>query len=55
MINQNYAGADGAGDVFRLSLLALVMVAAGIGLWKWADKQDAASTKPALILAGQTR
>ena len=55
MINENYAGTDGTGGVLRLSLLALVMVVAGIGLWKWADSQDAASIKPSLILAGQTR
>jgi hypothetical protein len=53
MINENY-GADGAAGVFRLSLTALAMILAGIALWTWDDGQTA-STKPPIILAGQTR
>lgn len=39
----------------RLSILALVMIAAGIGLWTWSDRLDAPAAKPSLILAGQDR
>jgi hypothetical protein len=57
MTDQSYDSADSAakGDVWRLSLLALVMVAAGIGLWTWSDRFDAMSANPSLILAGQTK
>lgn len=57
MSEENNAGADRAdgGDVSRLLLAALMMIAAGIGLWSWDDRQDAALSKPFLILTAQTR
>jgi hypothetical protein len=55
MSEENDAGADSAegGDVSRLLLAALMMIAAGIGLWSWDDRHDAALSKP--ILTVQTR
>ena len=57
MTDQSYDSADSAakGDVWRLSLLALVLVAAGVVLWRWSDRLDGMSANPSLILAGQTR
>ena len=57
MTDQNYDGADGAsnGGVYRLLLTALAMILVGIAIWEWTDTPTVASTKPPLILAGQTR
>ena len=59
MTEENNAGADRAdgGGSYRLLLAALVMIAAGIGLWSWDDRGDNGrnAAKTHLILAGQNR
>ena len=57
MIDENSIGADRAesGNDLRLMLAALVMIAAGIGLWAWTDGHEARPSQPHLLLAGQNR
>lgn len=59
MTEEDYAGAERAdgGGSSRLLLVALAMIAAGIGLWRADDLSDNGRTaaKPHLILAGQNR
>ena len=54
MTEDSYSGADRAdgGDVSRLLLIALAMIAAGVGLWRWDDRRDTGQNlaKPHLTL-----
>jgi hypothetical protein len=53
MSNQNYADADdvGSGGVFRLFLLALVLIAAGLAVW---PSEDQHQSPPALFVSDRS-
>lgn len=59
MTEEDYAGAESAdgGGSSRLLLLAFMLIAAGLGLWRWDDSGNdgRSAAKPHLILAGQDR
>jgi len=55
----DYNGANTAGTerrtLFRVSLVAVALIAAGLSLGAWEDRQDARSPPPQMIVLGQSR
>jgi hypothetical protein len=55
MIDYNAVIADRADQraIFRVSLVAASLIAVGLSLGAWQDKQDARTLLPHMIVAGQ--
>jgi len=57
MTDDNGANTDGTErrTLFRVSLVAVALIAAGLSLGAWEDRQDARSPPPQMIVLGQSR
>jgi hypothetical protein len=57
MTDDCYAGVSSAENraLLRPTLMAIVLVVAGVGLWMWEDEKDNAPSQPSLLIVSQSR